>query len=85
MSETTFAAPYVTLPPTQAELPYDDGIPMESQRHKMQMDLLIDTFVTWLEEREDGYASGNMFVYFSLAQVKNLTKELRQLGCAGQL
>ncbi|RCJ25633.1 hypothetical protein A6770_27540 [Nostoc minutum NIES-26] len=70
MSET-IAAPDVTLPPTQAELPYDDGIPMESQRHKMQMDLLIDTFVTWLAEREDGYASGNMFVYFSLAQLKN--------------
>jgi Uma2 family endonuclease len=44
---------------------------MESQRHKMQMDLLIDTFSTWLEQREDGYASGNMFVYFSLAQLKN--------------
>jgi Uma2 family endonuclease len=71
MSETTLAAPYVTLPPTQAELPYDDGIPMESQRHKMQMELLIDVVETWLEQREDGYASGNMFVYFSLAQVKN--------------
>jgi Uma2 family endonuclease len=67
----TLATPYVTFPPTQAELPYDDGIPMESQRHKMQMDLLIDTFGTWLEQRDDGYASGNMFVYFSLAQLKN--------------
>lgn len=67
----TLATPDVTFPPTQAELPYDDGIPMESQRHKMQMDLLIDTFGTWLEQREDGYASGNMFVYFSLAQLKN--------------
>lgn len=37
----------------------------------MQMDLLIDTFGTWLEQQEDGYASGNMFVYFSLAQLKN--------------
>ncbi|MBW4689160.1 MAG: Uma2 family endonuclease [Komarekiella atlantica HA4396-MV6] len=71
MSETTLAAPDITLPPTQADLPYDDGIPMESQRHKMQMELLIDVVETWLEQREDGYASGNMFVYFSLAQVKN--------------
>ncbi|BAZ32308.1 hypothetical protein NIES4074_48100 [Cylindrospermum sp. NIES-4074] len=70
MSET-LAEPYVTFPPTQAELPYDDGIPMESQRHKMQMDLLIDTFGTWLEQQQDGYASGNIFVYFSLAQLKN--------------
>lgn len=32
----TLAGSYVTLPPTQAELPYDDGEPMESQRHKLQ-------------------------------------------------
>ncbi|MDZ8056278.1 MAG: Uma2 family endonuclease [Aulosira sp. ZfuVER01] len=70
MSET-LAAPDVKFPPTQAELPYDDGIPMESQRHKVQMELLIDVVETWLEQREDGYTSGNMFVYFSLAQLKN--------------
>ncbi len=64
-------AEYVTLPPTQAELPYDDGVPMESQRHKLQMDLLIDALQPWLEEREDGYVGGNMFVYYSLPQVQN--------------
>ena len=71
MLETTVAAPYVTLPPTQAELPYDDGIPMESPRHKAQMDLLIDSLLPKLAERTDGFVGGNMFVYFSLAQVKN--------------
>ncbi|HEY9674986.1 MAG TPA: Uma2 family endonuclease, partial [Waterburya sp.] len=71
MSETTLAAPDIQLPPTQAELPYDDGIPMESARHKAQMDLLIDALIPWLEKREDGYVGGNMFVYYSLAQVRN--------------
>ncbi|NJM73382.1 MAG: Uma2 family endonuclease [Scytonema sp. RU_4_4] len=71
MSETTLAAPYVTLPPTQAELPCDDGIPMETQRHKFQMDLLIETLEFWLAQREDGFVSGNMFVYYSMAQVRN--------------
>ncbi len=47
----------IPLPPTQDQLPYDDGIPMETQRHKIQMDLLIDTFTIWLENREDGYAT----------------------------
>jgi len=61
----------VTLPPTQAELPYDDGIPMESQRHKLQMDILIDALTLWLAERPDGYVGGNMFVYFSMTQVRN--------------
>lgn len=71
MSETTIAAPDIQLPPTQAELPYDDGVPMESARHKAQMDLLIDALIPWLEQREDGYVGGNMFVYYSLAQVRN--------------
>jgi Uma2 family endonuclease len=71
MSETILAAPDIELPPTQAELPDDDGIPMESARHKAQMDLLIDALIPWLEEREDGFIGGNMFVYYSLAQVRN--------------
>ncbi|MEB3177705.1 MAG: Uma2 family endonuclease [Nostocaceae cyanobacterium] len=71
MSETTISAPDIALPPTQAELPYDDGVPMESARHKAQMDLLIDALIPWLEQRDDGYVGGNMFVYYSLAQVRN--------------
>jgi Uma2 family endonuclease len=61
----------ITLPPTQNELPYDDGEPMESQRHKMQMDILIEALYPWLNAREDGYVGGNMFVYYGLSQVRN--------------
>ena len=61
----------ITIPPTQDELPYDDGENMESERHKLQMELLIDTLLPWLNQREDGYVGGNMFVYYSMAQVKN--------------
>ncbi len=61
----------VALPPTQAELPCDDGEPMETQRHKVQLDLLMDSLLSWLEAREDGYVGGNMFVYYSMAQVRN--------------
>ena len=71
MPDIITAAPYVTLPPTQADLPCDDGIPMETQRHKFQIDMLIDTLLPWLAARSDGYVGGNMFVYYSLAQVKN--------------
>ncbi len=70
MSEIV-AAPDIQLPPTQAELPYDDNENMETQRHKLQMDLLIDALMPWLEQREDGYVGGNMFVYYSLQQVRN--------------
>lgn len=71
MSEIILAESSVALPPSQADLPCDDGIPMETQRHKVQMDMLIDTLSPWLAARSDGYVGGNMFVYFSLAQVKN--------------
>lgn len=61
----------ISLPPTQANLPSEDDVPMETQRHKLQMELLIDAITVWLEGREDGYVGGDMFVYFSLAQVRN--------------
>ena len=75
MSETTLSeaqTPDVALPPTQDELPCDDGIPMETERHKLQMDLLLYPLKPWLKQHpEGGYAGGNMFVYFSLQQVRH--------------
>ena len=64
-------APAIELPPTQDELPCDDGVPMETERHRLQMELLIETLKPWLAQREDGYIGGNMFLYFSMAQVRN--------------
>ncbi len=57
--------------PTQDELPCDDGIPMETQRHRLQMELLIDSLQPWLAQQGSGYVGGNMFVYFSEKQVRN--------------
>ncbi len=72
MSPSQETLPFgLILPPTQDQLPCDDGVPMETQRHKLQMDILIDQLIPWLETREDGYVGGNMFLYFSLAQVRN--------------
>ncbi len=72
MSEAALMSsqPAVVLP-TQDELPYDDGMPMESARHVQQMNLLIDSLHSWLAARPDGYAGGNMFIYFSHAQIRN--------------
>ena len=61
----------IALPPTQADLPNSDGDKMETGRHKLQMDLLIETLYPWLQARSDGFCGGNMFVYYSLKQVKN--------------
>ena len=70
LPRTSVELELLTLP-NQDQLPYDDGENMETQRHKMQMDLLIEGLDPWLEKREDGYVGGNMFIYFSQSQLKN--------------
>ncbi len=44
---------------------------METERHRLQMELLIHTLKPWLDKTGEGYVGGNMFVYFSLQQVRN--------------
>lgn len=63
--------PYVpTAPPGQDELPYDDGEPMESPKHRAQMNLLIETLSAWMAGRPDVFIGGNMFLYFSELQTR---------------
>jgi Uma2 family endonuclease len=62
------APPPIEMPPTQDDLPCDDGVPMETERHHLQMALLLHTITPWLDGK--GYAGGDMFMYYSLAQVK---------------
>lgn len=58
-------------PPTEDELPYDDGMPMESDRHVQQMILLKDSLHLYLaQKRDDFFIGSNMFVYFSPHQVR---------------
>ena len=57
----------VTIPPTEDELPYSDGEPMESQCHILQMHLLMDVLETAWADRPV-FIGGNMFVYFDIAQ-----------------
>lgn len=61
---------YVSAPPGQDELPYDDGAPMETARHRAQMSLLIDSLAAAWSDRRDFFVGGNMFVYFSELQIK---------------
>ncbi len=60
----------VEIPPTEDQLPYSDGVPMESERHFLQMSLLLESLKLAWKERDDFYAGGDMFVYFSLDQTK---------------
>ncbi|MCC6620693.1 MAG: Uma2 family endonuclease [Deltaproteobacteria bacterium] len=59
-------------PPTEDELPYDDGEPMESELHYEQMHLLKELIERHLGDREDVCVGSNMAVYYTdLQAVKN--------------
>ena len=64
-------ADFSTRLPTQDDLPCDDGMPMETPRHGFQMWLLIDALQGWLKARGRGFAGGNMFLYYSLEQIRH--------------
>lgn len=57
--------------PRGEDLPFEDGVPMETERHREQMLLLIDTLRDAWRERWDYYLGGNQAVYFSETQVRN--------------
>jgi hypothetical protein len=52
------------------ELPYEDGEPLESSWHRLQINLLGDVLHQHWPERTDFFAGGNMFVYYSLEQAR---------------
>jgi hypothetical protein len=51
-------------PPPDAELIETDGVPLDSDWHRLNMDLLCDVVSYHLRDREDFYVGGNMFIYF---------------------
>lgn len=60
----------VAPPPRGEDLPYSDGVPMESEQHVRQMHLLADTLEAAWRERNDFYVGRNMFLYYSELQSK---------------
>jgi Uma2 family endonuclease len=52
------------------ELPSSDGMPMETERHVLQMYLLTESLRLAWADRSDVFIGGNMFVYFSPDQVR---------------
>lgn len=56
-------------PPT--DLIFDDGVPLESNRHRLAMNLLIRSMLVAYRERNDFFAGGNMFIYYSRTQRMN--------------
>ena len=57
------------MPPT--DLIFDDGEPLETNRHRNAMNILINSINQAYSDRNDFFAGGNMFIYYSSAQARN--------------
>jgi Uma2 family endonuclease len=71
VEETAVLDPAIILPPTAAELPTEDGVPLESPWHRSEINLLLESLDYHWQDRDDYYAGGNMYIYFSIQQVRN--------------
>lgn len=72
MSRPGAAAPL----PLPFELVVEDGIPMENDLHVLQAALLRELVIRVMKERgrNDYYAAGNVFVYYSIEQARHVAE-----------
>jgi Uma2 family endonuclease len=77
--EILMSQPAVTaLAPLPFELVFDDGEPLDTHWHRIQMNLLIELIRQAMAERgrTDFFTSGNMFVYYSPEQARDIAREV---------
>jgi len=53
------------------DLPTEDGVPLETDWHRIEINLPIDSIHTTWRDRADYFTGGNMFIYASFEQVHN--------------
>jgi Uma2 family endonuclease len=65
------AHPARELPVFPTNLPETDGEPLDSDWHRLAMNLLLAVLWYHFRDRRDFFAGGNMFLYFSTEQLRN--------------
>jgi Uma2 family endonuclease len=68
--DEAFARLGLERPPRGEELPETDGLPMDSERQALQMDLLLEPLRLYFAGR-DVYVGKNQIIYYSVEQVRN--------------
>jgi Uma2 family endonuclease len=48
----------------EEELVETDGVPLDSDWHRLEIGLLAESIKQWLRDRTDYYVGGNMFIYY---------------------
>ena len=69
--ETPDETPEWVPSPPPTDLIFDDGEPLESNRHRIAMNVLIRSLKHAWSEGQNYFTGGNMFVYYSRQQAKN--------------
>jgi Uma2 family endonuclease len=54
----------------EEELVETDGVPLDSDWHRLAIGLLVESVKHWLREQTDYYVGGNMFVYYRVRSVR---------------
>ncbi len=60
--------PPIKLPPV--DLPTEDGVPLESNWHRAQINLLVESVHSFWRKRSDYFAGGNMFIHYCVDQAQ---------------
>lgn len=60
------------VPQPPSDLIESDGVPLESDWHRLAMNLLIEIVTYHLRDRDGYFVGGNMFIYFNRQQARNL-------------
>jgi Uma2 family endonuclease len=71
LSQSLHSPPEWQPPAPPDNLIFDDGVPLESNRHRIAMNLLIRSLPQAMGDRSDYFTGGNMFVYYSRSQAMN--------------
>jgi Uma2 family endonuclease len=54
------------------DLPEEDGVPLETYYHRLQIGLLHELTYQLFKDRTDFYCGGNMFLYYDLEQAEGV-------------
>src|SRR5882724_2692575 len=68
-------ADYPELAVLTLDLPESDGEPVETERERMQINLILDVLDQHWQDRQDFYAAGNMFLYYGAEQARQIIAE----------
>jgi hypothetical protein len=71
MAIGSVAAEVPVIPIPKERLLEEDGVPLETDWHRLEMNLLIEVVTNYWRDREDYYVGGNMFIYYNEEHARN--------------